>query len=275
VIVETLDDALRHRRDEVANAAAKKFHPSVRAVLESKNGREAAIIGSCILLRIKGRNFAVTAAHVVDRANSNAIYVAGGISSQPAQLLGIVRATAMPPKGRDADKMDLAFWEIDRAGVDKLGSVSFIETANLSHNRVTTENRLYMAMGYPISRNRRNVDRVKRSIRPSLSKYTGELVKGLTIAKKFGVSGDLHLFLKYQKFSETKTGEKRKTFRPNGLSGGAIVDLGNFGAPDRYAGEARNAGYIAGMIIERIERPSTVVAIKIRVIVDAISAHYA
>ena len=132
------------------------------------------------------------------------------------------------------------------------------------------EDRHYLAMGYPVSRNKRNVNNERKSIKTSLSKYTSELDTDPTIAQTYGVSGQKHLFLKFQKYSETGAGEKRKTFAPVGLSGGPLIDLGNFASPERYSDDSKNIGHVSGMIIERMSNEKVLVAIRIREIVAAI-----
>ena len=269
-IIETLDDALLRRRDEVTTAVADSFRSSVRAIIVSKDGSQAEIVGSCILLCIDNQHFAVTAAHVLDNLDTHAIYIAGTVGTQPVQLLGHAHLTTAPGGLRSKDKIDIGFWELDSSMVKKLGAVSFVDEAKLSHNKALSEHRLYLAMGYPVSKNKKNVDSVNKTIKTSLAKYTGELNVSRQIPATYAVSGAQHLFLKYQKFSETVDGEKRKSFEPVGLSGGPLLDIGNFASPQTYIAGSVVQGYLAGMIIERIRAHNVLVATRIQVIVDAI-----
>ncbi len=271
--IETLDDSTRNRRREVSESAAKRFHPSIRAILASEGGKKPRIIATCMLLRVDCRNYMVTAAHVVDELDDSALYVAGSVGSQPVQLIGVVHKTAAPPQGRQKDKIDVAFWEIDEQKIPELGNVAFIEATQISHNRAPLKNRLYLAAGYPYSRNKRNVKNNTKSIKASLSKYTAALTEDSAIARDYGVSGEQHLFLKYHEYSETDSGEKQKTFNPVGLSGGPLIDLGNFASPERYVERSQQLGYIAGMTIERISKHDVLVATRIQVVLDAIRSH--
>ena len=268
--IETLDEAVRHRRSEISEAAAAKFHGSIRAVVASADGRNPRIIGSCMLVRVDGRNYVVTAAHITDELATDALYITGMVGAELVQVVGIVRSTAPPPEGRRKDKIDIAFWEIDDHKIDQLGQVSFIEESQISHNKAPIKNRLCLAAGYPYSRNKRNVNNATKTLKPSLSKYTAALTEDPVIARDYGVSGHQHLFLKYHKYSETDTGEKQKTFAPVGLSGGPLIDLGNFSNTDRYMATSNSPGYIAGMTIERIDRHKVIVATRIQVILNAI-----
>jgi len=270
--IETLDSALRNRRHEVSEVVAEKFWPSVRAMLYSKDGRNPEIVGSCTLLQIDGRRFVVTAAHLLDGLETHEIYVSGSVGTEPVQIIGMTYSTASPPQGRDHDKIDIGFWGIEEPLAEKLGAVSFIVSNRFSLNRAPFENRMFVALGYPVSRNKRNIDHVRKSIKTTLSKYTAELDCDPSVPKAFGVSGNDHLFLKHHKYSETATGEKQRTFKPVGLSGGPLIDLGNFATLDRYASDTTISGYVSGMIIERFAKHKVLVATRIHRIVEAIMA---
>jgi len=272
-IFETLDDALHSRRREVSDAVAKQFHSSIRAILASEGGKSPRIIGSCMLMRVDGRDYVVTAAHIADELESHALYISGTVGAALVQLVGVIRKTSPPPTGRRADKIDVAFWEINEQNIKGLGDVEFIEESQCSKNRAPVKNRFYLAAGYPFSRNKRNVNNVSRSIKTSLSKYIAELTENPAVADEYGVSGDKHLFLQFHKFSETDYGEKQTTFSPVGLSGGPLIDLGNFASFERYIGAPDDTGYIAGMTIERISAQNVLVAVRIQVIFEAIRKH--
>jgi hypothetical protein len=270
--IESLEDALLARRHEVADAVAAAFHSSVRAILVSKDGTNPEIVGSCILLVVDGKLFAVTAAHILDNLATHAIYIAGSVGTQPVQIQGVAMMTSLPPGGRQADKLDIGFWQLSQQATETLGLVSFIRESQFSHNRVPLKNRFYLAMGYPVSKNKRNVDNSKKAIKTSLAKYTAGVSDDPSVAEHYGVSGEQHLFLKYHKYSETHAQEKQRTFAPVGLSGGPLIDLGDFATLGRYAADTTPAGYLAGMVIERISQHSVLVAVRIQVIVEAIRA---
>jgi hypothetical protein len=272
-LIEELDDAVRRRRRELSEATAKHFHPSIRAILVTKNGAHPYIIGSCMLLRVDERNYVVTAAHIADELGMNALYVSGTVGGELVQLVGVIYKTKAPSAGKNQDKYDIAFWEIDEEKIDALGEVSFINESQFSKNRAPIKNRLYLAAGYPYSRNKKNINNAALTVKTSLSKYTAELTDDPAVAADFKVSGKDHLFLKFHKFSETDSGDKQNTFAPVGLSGGPLFDLGNFASMDRYTADSSKTGYIAGMTVEKISKRNVLVAVKIEVIVEAIRRH--
>jgi len=62
-----------------------------------------------------------------------------------------------------------------------------------------------------------------------------------------------------------------KTFYPEGLSGGAFLDLGDFTSCEIYAGEAKHRARLAAVIIEYHEKKyRALVAVKIGPIVNGI-----
>ena len=65
-IILTLEQAVTARIHECADTTGITFGPAIRPIYGSSNGLRPVLIGSCILLSIKGVRFIATAAHVVD-----------------------------------------------------------------------------------------------------------------------------------------------------------------------------------------------------------------
>jgi hypothetical protein len=269
-IIETLDEAIRNRREELTEEATVAFRNSVRAVLASENGRKPEIIGTCLLIEIDNCGYVVTAAHILDNLNTHSIYISGAIGTQPVQVSGAVNTTKLPVGGRKFDKVDLAFWEIDQTQVQQLGDVAFINSSRFSHNQAILTNRLYLAMGFPASRNKKSVNNPNKSIKPTLSRYTAELLADQSLNDELGVTGADHLFLKFHDKSETSDGKIRNTFEPKGLSGGPLIDLGNFTTPTKYDTTLTQNTFLAGMIIEKNHNHDVLVAIRVQVIEKSI-----
>lgn len=269
-IIETIDGAVKNLRHELSEKASESFRNSVRSVLASENGRKPEIIGTCLLIEVDGRRYVVTAAHILDNLDTHSIYISGAIGTQPVQIVGVVNMTKPPSDGRKFDKIDLAFWEIDENTAQNLGDVEFINSTRFSHNQASLKYRLYLAMGFPVSRNKKSVDNPNKAIRPSLSKYTAELLEDQGLNSGLGVTGEQHLFLKFQDQSEAFNGEVRNTFQPRGLSGGSLIDLGNFAAPTKYDASLTQNAFLAGMIIERNSDYQVLVAIRVQVILESI-----
>lgn len=270
-LIESLDQAIRSRRHECSEAVTKQFHPSVRTIFASTETGNPEFVGSCILLNVLNTDYVVTAAHIIDWTNTHAIYVGGTVGTEPVQVAGDIKATKSPEGLRTKDKFDFAFWKIPQDSADKLGEVAFLNSSRVSHNQLSTANRFYLAMGYPLARNKGNITYSTQSIKTSLSKYTSEVGENAALAKKLGVTGNEHFFLKFEKYSSTAEGKKVSSFKPRGMSGGALVDLGNFANVDKYSSDSKPTGYLCGLLIEHHREHQAMIAVRIEHVIGAIS----
>jgi hypothetical protein len=97
------------------------------------------------LLRIDGSAVMATAAHVLDPISSGIpMFINGPVGTHPVEIKGRIRATTLPPGGRDHDHVDSAFWKMPDEVVAALGGVRFVEPWRISQNRAPIERRYYM-----------------------------------------------------------------------------------------------------------------------------------
>lgn len=269
-MVQTLDEAVSARIHECTEAIAGEFRASVRPIYGSPNGLRPELIGSCLLLAVDGAKFVVTAAHVIDWTSSHALYVGGVVGTKPVQILGKIKSTPEPPGGRCQDRFDCAFWQVPSSAERALGAVEFVDQSRLSDNKVSPTGRVYMAMGYRLSRNKGKVDNVARTIKTVIWKYSANVAELPELALALGVSGNEHFFLKYDKYSFNSGGLRVSSVNPKGISGGALIDLGNFSSASAYDSRSRCVGMLCGMVIEKNKKHRALVGIKIEYIVNAI-----
>ena len=274
-VIESLQQTIVHQLQECSEEAARVFHSSVRPIFASLDGTRPELIGSCFLLYVDGTKYVVTAAHIVDWTATHAIYVGGTVGTQPVQIVGEIKSTREPSGGRKNDKFDCAFWKVSADAERELGAVTFLDDSRVSRNQVSRENRFYLSMGYPVSRNKGNISNAKRTIQTALSKYTGQIEEIPALAKKLNVSGAEHFFLKFAKFSGTANGEKVSSFKPQGVSGGALIDLGNFATIEKFSPGSKHAGYLSGMMIEHHPDHRALVAVRIEYVLNAIRSQRA
>lgn len=246
------------------------FKPAVRPIYGSQDGRRLTHIGTCLLLEIDGTRVLSTAAHVADQLAWTSLSVGGLIGTHPVELTGKFRATTPPAGDRRLDRLDCAYCEMSAESAAALGPVEFLMGSRISHNRVPTETRVYTAFGYAISRNKKSFDHAAGSIANLVSMYTGQVVEVPALAAKLPRSGKGHLLLNFQKHAYTADGERVNAFGPKGLSGGALIDLGNFTTPAIYVPDSRQKATLSGMLIEHWEKQHVMVAVKIGSIVDGI-----
>jgi hypothetical protein len=259
-------------RDRFTLQAERDFRASVRPVY----GNSAAEprpehIGSCLLLSVDGVPIVATAAHILDQIDERALYIAGLPGTSPVPIFGGARtATPKPDRNRNSDHFDTAIWQPPPHSVNALGPVDFLDASRISDNREPSAGRLYTAIGYPVSRNKKAVNHATRSISTHMSMYTADVEEMPELAYKLGVTGSDHLFLRFETQAFTGDGERVNTFGPRGLSGGALLDLGEFDSPESYARDPKRSALLAGMVIEYYKKHRALMAVRIGPIVNGI-----
>jgi hypothetical protein len=268
-------------RNRFTLQAEKDFRPSVRPVYRnSDQDKRVEHVGSCLLLDIEGSACIVTAAHIMDQGALGPLYIAGRPGTQLVPILdGTVVTTLMPAAGRNYDPIDVGFWLPPAAALDSLGTVDFLHASRVPQGVQPSKARLYTAFGYPLSRNKNRIDHRERSISTGISMYTAGVEVMPKLAAKLGVSGAGHLFLRFNKHSFDADGAHANTFGPRGLSGGALLDLGEFESTESYEREPKGSALLSGMVIEYHPEHDALVAVRIEVVIGtiqrALTRHYA
>jgi hypothetical protein len=270
VIIESLEEVAQARIQECAPRAVADFKTSVRPIYGLLEGSRLTHIGSCLLLEIDGKPVVSTAAHIADDLALTPLFVGGLIGTHPVQLAGRFRATTPPGGDRQLDHLDCAYCEISAQSAAALGPVEFLSKSRISHNRVPPERRVYTAFGCAVSRNKKSIDQSTGSIAIRVSMYTGHIVEVPALAAKLPRSGEGHLLLNFETHAHTANGERVNAFGPRGLSGGALLDLGDFTSPVIYAPDIQHRATLSGMLIEHWDEHHVIVAVKIGAIVEGI-----
>lgn len=274
-MIELLHEAEQRRLRECATQAGADFVDSVLAIYRSSDAsdRRPEHIGSCILLDIDGTPVVATAAHIADDISEGAtLFVASPARPQLVPIVGgDIKTTPKPPKGRKFDHSDNAYWRIPDDVVESLGAANFLGPSRLSHNRAPQERRYYTALGYAVSRNSEGVDHEQRTITFTPSMHTSNAVSEPKLTRKLSSPVDQHIFVRFAKFAQDADGMEMETFYPEGMSGGALLDLGDFTSYAIYAGSTKHRARLAGVIIEyHGDKYRALVAVKIGPIVDGI-----
>ena len=262
----------RDPRDRFTLQAEKDFRASVRPVYRNSVANPLPEhIGSCLLLNIGGVPTVLTAAHILDQRAEYSLYIAGPPETNPVPILGgMVMVPPKPIEGRDSDHFDAAIWQPPSHALDALGDVDFLHDSRISYNLKPSADRLYTALGYPVSRNKKAVNHGTRSISTHVSMYTANVEEMPELASKLSVTGLDHLFLRFEKRSFTGDGARVNTFGPRGLSGGALLDLGEFTSPESYVRDPGRSALLSGMVIEYHSDHRALVAVRIGTILNRI-----
>jgi len=102
----------------------------------------------------------------------------------------------------------------------------------------------------PVSRNKKAVNHGTRLISTHVSMYTAHAQEMPDLASKLGLTDSDHVFLHFERHAFTGDGARVNTFGPRGLSGGALLDLGEFNSPESYERDPKQSALLSGMVIE-------------------------
>ena len=219
--------------------------------------------GTAILAHANGRFFVISAAHVLAaEAVSPLIHGKNG-----ATEVGEVVVVTEGPKPLGLD-VDLAYSEVDRAEVERIGAEGAIELAALNLDALGKVGDSYVAIGYPASKSKVRVG--ARVLSNSLT----HLIADSESAERYeelGVTPRTHLVLKYDRRAMASVGGPMTMgVHPKGMSGGIV--LGPFRRADAAAGLVAGA---VGILIEYRERSaSLLIASHFRFVTESMRLRY-
>lgn len=249
----TSDKFVREQLHKLMRSAAKDIGNAVRPIYCATEQGKAEHLGSCVLLKWKGRSLLLTAAHVIDANKVTSLYIPAQKKLRKLEGSGI---STTPPGGmRERDKLDFAILELSPDLIQELGEIRFIEGHEIAGTE-STRGHAFMAFGYPNSKNK--PDHALRRLVPRKFSYGGP-----------ASHGDQHLRIKYQKKSKTLEGDIVNSLEPRGSSGGAMFDLGGLLSTSNSSGP--HSGFrLAGVLIERKLQEQAIVATKIQTILSVV-----
>jgi hypothetical protein len=220
-----------------------------------------------MLLNLGHENYLLTAAHIVDENKNTSLYV--GTGNELELIEGEFFITREPEGGRNNDHYDFAWTKLSTDFLSKLERVKFIYEKDFAINLGNHYERLFLALGYPNSKNK-NVNVPNKSVKPKFQKYSSIVKPNNDLCQKLGVSGNEHLFFEFDsKHSRNSDGAIGNSIEPRGMSGGAIIDMGRIGLKQLVPGTPCQ-GKLAGMLIENHKDHKTILVIKIGVIIKKI-----
>lgn len=267
-LIVSQGEAVRAWIKERTSQAQASFFPSVRPVYWATPSGTAEAIGSSFLLRVDGKRYFVTAAHVLDLNQQSTLYVGGGNALEP--ITGIAGVTKAPASGRADDKFDFAFMELPEDFANRLGVDVFIDVTKISQNRGSLEGRCYVALGYPASRNKpKPISVTGTHVCGKAWAYSSTAYTDENVFNAVGASTDTHLLLKFAKKSKAFTGEITSSITPQGASGGVLIDLGRIDLQS-LSPSAQFTPRLAGILIEHHAASKAILAVKIQSIIEAI-----
>jgi hypothetical protein len=162
---------------------------------------------------------------------------------------------------------------------DRLARISAVpkrQFGDFEKQHILISGRQWLA--YPNSLNKK-IDHTKKHIPTVIWPYAATVLSDLdatALAKSLKVGGEDHIFIKFdEKHSmDLHTGKIVNSLKPTGISGGALIDLGNLADLDRFA-EPGTGGRLVGLLIEHRARYKAMVATRMTTIIRAIRSHRA
>jgi hypothetical protein len=251
-----------------ADDGAVQCISAIRPIYGSTDLGRPEHIGTCIFLDIDKNKYLLTAAHVIDENQHTSLYVGG--DKKLVLIEGDFTSTEKPGDDRNKDHYDFAYLLLKDGLLKKLGNIDFFNETAISENREDTTGRLYLALGYPVSKNKKS-DPSAKMVQPHYLKYSSTIKTNTVLCQKLGISGKDHLFLGHDsKYSRDSEGTIVNTIAPKGISGGALVDMGNIARPEQLKDNIACKGRLAGLLIENHKEHKSTVAVKISLIIEAI-----
>ncbi|MDW3206049.1 MAG: hypothetical protein R8L07_10990 [Alphaproteobacteria bacterium] len=261
-----IKDISRERICELADNAASLFRDGVRPIYASTLRGSPEHIGSCIALKQGDTPYLLTAAHVIDWNDVSSLYIGDG---ELHQLSMDFYATIKPDGDRDADHFDFAIGKLPDSDVAALAGTKFINGENIERNIGYVPGQTYTSIGYPNSKNKK-IDNQNRIAPATLFHHTGVAKQDSDLVQKLGVSGMEHILISQNaKYSLDATGRKVSSVNLRGMSGGAVIGLGNLADPNVLAGRVNPTPLLAGVFIEFHRDHSAIVATRLDAILKA------
>lgn len=267
-LIKTAAQIGLERLDLCSRLARERILPAVRVCYGVDDRQRAEAFGTCFLLRVSGRPFLVTAAHVIDKNKYTTIYIGG--AGNLVQLEATFLATEAPREVRANDHFDFAFTELTDSQCTDLSANVLIDESEVSSNQAPSQDRFYMAVGYPAARQR--VVWGQTVVRTDPWTYIGVDRPRPELSEKLSVDQPTHFFLGYDKYAKTFDGNLQNAIQPAGSSGGVLVDLGPMGL-DQYRRESPCVALLAGVLIEHHANHKAILAVKIQLVLEQIRRH--
>lgn len=217
-----IDEAVFDRTLRSAvGAALERYGSAVRPVLVHREGhRNPEVVGSCVLLAVGDRRFALTAAHVADYMIATGTIFIGG--SEDVVEITPWNAHGTPSdEGRDDDNLDIAFSEISDECAAALGDVVWLRPEQVSLQTVPAGSGLLMvASGFPVRDAELQYGTTHFDATPHA--YPAA-VSPAAAYEEHGFDPEANVLVDYDRFR--MAGRSGPTVRPEGMSGGALWHL--------------------------------------------------
>lgn len=266
-LLKSISEIGLERLDVCSKIVGQRFFKAVRPCFALDEFNQPVAVGSCFFMELNGTRYLVTAAHVLDEAELSPIYIASGTSFAP--LTGLFSVTSKPGGKRSNDRHDFAFVELTQQQCEEMSADFFITEDMISQNRTRKERRAYMALGFP-----ERMQLVNYGEHMAFSEawtYVGFHRHADALNASLEITGERHFSIRFEDRVKTFKGTERDALDPRGVSGGILIDLGNFD-PAKLRPDEPCKGLLAGILIEHHRGHETMLATDIRLVMAHMKA---
>ena len=252
----SLRKVVRERMKEGANAAEEAIS-CIRPIYGADEAARPMHIGTALLLELAEGPHIMTAAHVIDWADTTTLYL--GLRTH-VEVPSTFLTTVAPGGERNADVVDVAIAPFPMDQLGTLDGAAFYPEHRIGNWTGPSVGRSYVCIGYPNSQNRTPPRSQPNILRPRSRTYTSGGVDASVLPGR--ANHVAHLLVGFDfKHSRDMDGRRTSSGNPAGMSGGAMFDLGRLGDPATLASpvEAR----LSGMFIEAHRGAGVIMATRI------------
>ena len=149
--------------------------------------------------------------------------------------------------------------------------VVFINESGMSDVVIENEARLYLALGFPNSKNKK-VNNEENKVTQNPFVFSSTLNLDEDVFKEVGGKASQHYLLKFcSKYSKDENNKKVNSISPTGTSGGALFFINGMNNLESYRPGAECIGKLTGILIENHKQQKVIMATKISVIKEALT----
>ena len=269
--VKSIKEIFREELKERVDQLSPRYLLSVRPIYGSTSSGRPDHIGSAVLFKVDSHHFLITAAHVIDWKKEATLYVGG--EKEFIELRGDCYSTVHESGDREKDKYDFAILKLNFNIVSKFGDIRFITPNQTNPNDFIKRGRVYLALGYPNTKNRKFDNNLKKTTSNPLI-YSSVITDNQNLYYELGVQQYTHALLKFDKKRvKDESGQIVISPNPTGASGGGLFYIGDFADPDTYA-PGPVEGKLVGILIEWHSSKKVIMAVRVSTIIETIRLKY-
>lgn len=262
--VERIEQVISATRTRLGHLAHELIRPCTVAIYGQPVGEPIKQVGSATLLEDRGRKILVTAAHVFAAEKGTSFWIVG-----PSGLIGIsgddqlLYCLDSPDDTQASDTFDLAIIDLSADQVRALEGLIFIPMHSVGDHDSDAKQRLLIISGYPNSKNKRAVVASKPIVQHSICLSTISSPSSEWVGK-LEFNPYQNFLLAAPSMSSDASGNEQRTLSVRGMSGGPIVDLGEWSLPDVLSGKLTPTPRVIGILTRHIKKHELFVGSKLR-----------